>query len=243
MSRYRFEDDDLDADIATGAGETLMSELRLRKDRAHQVYKLADGTKVPGITTVLGVLNKPALMKWANNLGLEGIDSSKYVDTLANVGTLVHDMVEADLAGTVVDTSEYSQKEIATAGVCMTKYREWHAGHRIDLLDYELQMVSEQHRFGGTLDIYARVDGKRALLDLKTGKAIYDEMILQLAGLRHLSEASGRMVEQQIILRIGRNEKEGFEARLVVLRSEHLEMVVHCVRVYELRRELFAGQA
>ena len=51
--------------------------------RQHTVYKLASGARVPGVTTVLSVLNKPALVPWANKLGLEGIDVRKYVDALA----------------------------------------------------------------------------------------------------------------------------------------------------------------
>ena len=64
-----------------------------KKARAHTIYKLEDGTKVPGVTTVLGILNKPALVKWANNLGLQGIDSNKYRDEMADIGTLAHQMI------------------------------------------------------------------------------------------------------------------------------------------------------
>ena len=46
------------------------------KSKAHQRYKLADGTQVPGVTTITGQLNKPALIIWANRLGLQGIDST-----------------------------------------------------------------------------------------------------------------------------------------------------------------------
>ena len=31
--------------------------------------KLKDGTKVPGSTTVVGLINKPYLLEWANKLG------------------------------------------------------------------------------------------------------------------------------------------------------------------------------
>jgi len=59
------------------------TEQVMKRSRAHITYKLADGVPVPGVTTILSVLNKPALVKWANNLGLQGIDSSKYVDEKA----------------------------------------------------------------------------------------------------------------------------------------------------------------
>ena len=32
------------------------------KTKAHTVYKTADNKRVPGVTTILGVLNKPALV-------------------------------------------------------------------------------------------------------------------------------------------------------------------------------------
>ena len=47
----------------------MKTEQVTKRSRAHITYKLADGTAVPGVTTVLSVLNKPALVKWANNLG------------------------------------------------------------------------------------------------------------------------------------------------------------------------------
>ena len=37
--------------------------------KAHTVYKLADGTRVPGATTITGLLNKPHLVRWANKIG------------------------------------------------------------------------------------------------------------------------------------------------------------------------------
>ena len=49
-----------------------------RKPSAHTVYTDSLGTRVPGATTIIGILDKPALIKWANNLGLAGIDSTKY---------------------------------------------------------------------------------------------------------------------------------------------------------------------
>ena len=64
------------------------------KSKAHQIYKLKDGTRVPGTTTITSILDKPALKFWANNLGLKGISVSKYVDNLADIGTLCHKMVE-----------------------------------------------------------------------------------------------------------------------------------------------------
>jgi hypothetical protein len=42
--------------------------------KAHTIYKTAEGVRVPGATTITGLLNKPYLVPWANKLGLEGIE-------------------------------------------------------------------------------------------------------------------------------------------------------------------------
>ena len=86
-----------------------------KRSKVHTVYRLADGTKVPGVTTVLGVINKPQLVKWANNLGLQGIDSSSYVDATARIGTLAHEMIQEYLGGPDWDRSAFTREEIDTA--------------------------------------------------------------------------------------------------------------------------------
>ena len=85
-----------------------MADKLKKASKAHTRYYLQDGTLVPGATTVTGLLNKPALVKWANNLGLQGIDSSKYVDKAARVGTLIHSLVEAHITGKKADLSDYT---------------------------------------------------------------------------------------------------------------------------------------
>jgi len=73
---------------------TLTDQKIRKRAKAHQRYRTSDGTIVPGVTTVIGILNKPALVKWANDLGLRGIDSASYVDETARIGTLAHEMVQ-----------------------------------------------------------------------------------------------------------------------------------------------------
>ena len=67
-----------------------MKDKLKKASKAHIRYKLKDGTVVPGATTITGLLNKPFLITWANRLGLEGIDSTKYRDAAADIGTLAH---------------------------------------------------------------------------------------------------------------------------------------------------------
>ena len=99
--------------------------------KQHTVYKLADGTRVPGVTTITGVMDKPALVKWANGLGLKGIDSTKYVDNLAGVGSLAHDGIHCHLTGKTWDTSAYSADQINLAETCIIKWHYWADSHKM----------------------------------------------------------------------------------------------------------------
>ena len=55
------------------------------RSKQHGPYLLKDKTRVPGVTTITGILDKPALKTWANKIGLQGIEIKKYVDSLAAV--------------------------------------------------------------------------------------------------------------------------------------------------------------
>jgi len=206
--------------------------------RQHQIYKLADGTRVPGTTTVTGILDKPALVKWANNLGLQGIDSSKYVDEKARIGTLAHAMIEAYLKGEEIDTSEYSKVEIDQAETCLIKFWDWTNEHKIKPILCEVPLVSERYRYGGTIDCFGEVDGKPMLLDFKTGKGIFPEMLIQLAAYNQLLTENGHVPDGCRILRVGRNEEEGFEDRSVNSLAKRWELFTHCLAIYQIQKEI-----
>lgn len=207
------------------------------KDKAHTVYKLADGTRVPGVTTYLGVLNKPALVKWANNLGLQGIDSSKYVDNLADVGTLAHSMILTYLKGEELDSSDYSASQITLAENSFMSYLEWAKHHKIEPILIETPLVSEEYRFGGTPDLLALVDGIPTLVDFKTSKALYPEHYIQVAAYWVLVLEHSYTADNVMILRIGREEDEGFEVKPVKALRTNWEIFTHCQAIYELQKQ------
>lgn len=209
-----------------------------KKSRAHTRYKLNDGTKVPGVTIVLGILNKPALIKWANNLGLQGIDSSKYRDEMADIGTLAHQMIVDYFNKVETDTSEYSKTQIDLAENCLLSFWEWEKSHKIEVILAEQPLVSTEHGYGGTIDCFCKLDGQPTLLDFKTGKAIYPEYFYQLAAYEQLLAEAGYLIEVTRILRIGRDEDEGFEERSVGKLDLHFDLFKHCLEIYNLRKEI-----
>jgi len=208
------------------------------KVKAHQKYYLKDGTLVPGTTTILSVLAKPALIKWANNLGLKGIDSNKYRDEKAEIGTLAHYLIECELKGQTPDTSDYSKNQIDQAENSLLSFYEWMKNHKLEVIGSEMQLVSEKYRYGGTVDCFGILDGVPTLIDFKTSNAIYPEMLHQLAAYKQLLKENGYEVKKARILRIGRDETEGFEERLCTNLKLHWEIFKHCLAIYNLQKQL-----
>ena len=208
------------------------------KAKAHIVYKNAAGVRLPGVTTITGQLDKPALVRWANNLGLQGIDSTKYTDHLADVGTLAHDMIACYLRGVACDISEYTKNQIDQAENSCLSFYEWEKTHRLEPGVIEQPLVSEEFGFGGTIDFYGKCNGVYTLIDFKTGKAIYDEMIFQVSTYRQLLIENGYKVEKVKILRIGRDETEGFEERTVNDYETGWQIFLRCLDIYKLRKLL-----
>lgn len=206
--------------------------------KAHTVYKTRDGRRVPGATTITGLLNKPYLIAWANKLGLEGIDSSKYTDEAAKVGTLAHQMVQDHLQGNTTVTKQYSQEQIDLASNSFLSYLHWEEGHKVQPIICEDPMVSEKRLYGGTVDCYCLLDGIPTLVDFKSGKAIYDEYFVQTSAYKELLIEHGHPVEQIKILRIGRDETEGFEERTITDSRDYFDIFCHLLDVYYLKKKL-----
>jgi hypothetical protein len=213
--------------------------MKNKKNQVHTVYKKSDGTRVPGCTTIVGLLAKPQLISWANRLGLEGIDSAKYVDDLANVGTLAHEQILAYFTGKEVDTKEFSQNDIDRAKNSMKSFSSWLVGKKINPIWNEIQLVSEKFNFGGTLDMLAEINGKLTILDFKTGNAIYDEYAIQLGGYKILLKEQGYEPKKAMIVRVGRDNSEGFEVK--EYNDEQMEVAeeifMHLLAIYYLRKE------
>jgi hypothetical protein len=188
----------------------------VKKAKAHTRYTLEDGTRVPGVTTILNVIAKPALISWANRMGLDGINTSKHVDELADIGTLAHAMIAHHLGGPAPDLDDYSKNQISRAENSVLSFHEWAKGKELRTVFSEKQMVSEGLRYGGTCDWLGHIDGVLILLDLKTGKAIYDEHLYQVAAYWNLTNEAAAFVPEEIrILQVGRSEDEGFSERII----------------------------
>jgi len=161
-------------------------------DASHR-YKL-DGEWVPGVTTILGVLNKPALTKWAASQVAEYVaDHPEAVDHLRDMGrapmvsalkevpwqkrddaalrgTTFHHLAEKIALGQEVDVPEAQVPLVEAALQFMDDY---------DITPTLVEAVvgSREHQYAGKADLFAN----DAIWDWKSGKRIYPAFAFQLA--------------------------------------------------------------
>ena len=162
-------------------------------------YYLKDGSRVPGVTTVIGRFkDSGGLIGWAAKVAYEQGRNGKpldiYADRAADVGTLAHALVEARIKGLQKESDllaaaippETPTDLIERAFKAFGAYESWERHTRLRILDTEVQLISEEHRFGGTLDAVGEIDLELCLLDWKTSNGIYVDHLVQLAAYRHL---------------------------------------------------------
>lgn len=211
---------------------------KLKKvSRAHVRYKTSDGMIVPGATTITGLANKPYLVKWANNLGLEGINSTDYTNEAAKSGTLAHALVVAHLEKTEPDTSEYTKTQIDLAENALISFFEWKDRHDMEVIFCEKPFVSDVMKYGGTVDCYCKLDGKYVLLDFKTSSGIYPEHFCQVSAYAALLREAGHQVDECRILRIGREDDENFEEKTVMDDRKYFECFQDLLSFYYHKKE------
>lgn len=142
-----------------------------------QQYKLKDGNRVPGVTTVIGSQlgwNKNQLMYWSWTQGRSGLDFRETKDDAADLGTLVHSLIEQEMKGVRPEIPKQAEASLLA-------FYEWRDAFQLKSTDSEVALVSEKYRYGGTIDYPAIVSGRRVILDLKTSKGVYPDHRIQLS--------------------------------------------------------------
>lgn len=124
----------------------------------------------PSVTQLLDLLNKPALLKWANKIGLQGIAIDDYRKKAKNTGIDYHKQTENCLKhGEVFEDPliQYHFEEFMRDKECLA-----------------CEQSIEHELFKGRLDVRFLVKGVKFTCDFKPKTDIYLETILQLTAYR-----------------------------------------------------------
>jgi len=200
----------------------------------HQPYHLADGSIVPSVTTVLGILDKPGLPYWAWNLGMQGLDFRDVRDAAARVGTITHHLIACHLKGEKANVSEFFPDEVDKAETCLEKYLHWEKENTLTPVMIEERLVSELYRYGGTPDLLAEIGGEFVLLDWKSGNGIYDSYFYQLAAYRQLFTEQGWPIAGARIVRLSPDDSE-VEVAIALDLDRDWKIFQYALGIYKLR--------
>lgn len=161
-----------------------------------------DGQPLRSVTTILGVIAKPALIQWAANMAVDNIKSeclevdggwfvgevelerarkahAQKRDAAGDAGSLVHQYAESVLNGSPM---QIPADEQVVRG-CMA-FERFMAEHKLEPKEdgIERRIMSKRHMYAGTTDFFGHVDGRLGILDFKTSSGVWDEFWLQTAG-------------------------------------------------------------
>ncbi|TAL59154.1 MAG: hypothetical protein EPN85_09725 [Bacteroidetes bacterium] len=147
-------------------------------------YHISDGTKVKGVTTILGNIGwgKNALMYWAWKEGKEGRDYKETSKEACDIGNVAHYLCECHIKGIIPNTTSIPKDMLLQAENSYDSFRKFLDTNKLSIIDTEIGIVSEKLKYGGTIDCIARdPNGKLHLIDIKTSNGMYATYLLQLA--------------------------------------------------------------
>ena len=164
-------------------------------------YQTQDGNYVPSVTHILDCYPKGAA--YFNWLKENGKDADEIRDEAGRRGSVVHKLTEMYDVGDEVNlvnpngSIDYKLNEWAM----FERYVEFRRRFNFTTDCIELNIISKELGYAGTLDRVITMDGKKILLDIKTSNAIYPSYWLQLAAYRSLLLNSlGKQVDSVAIL-------------------------------------------
>lgn len=132
-----------------------------------------DGKWYPRVTKIVEIKSKPALYYFYGEAASYKA-AKEITENSAKEGTLIHEVVEKLMIG--------EKPEIPGAiAPAVQGFLEFIENRNINVEPkfVEKRIFHPQHRYAGTIDTLALIDGKFGVLDIKTSQAIYRDYNLQ----------------------------------------------------------------
>ena len=133
-----------------------------------------------------------------------------------DIGTQIHDWIESYIGTQIHDWIESyikNQKlkipddEKIKNGVLA--FMKWVDENKIKFLKSEEYVYSKKYDYAGILDIEAKVNGKLAIVDIKSSNGVYNEMRYQVAGYRGAKEEMNKKkYDESWIIQLGKDTGE-----------------------------------
>lgn len=186
-------------------------------EKKHAYY--LNGVKMTGVTSILGVIDKPALIQWSANMAVDYVASNlmsaitypldnnkitevfnlarkawaKNRDSAGGIGTQCHYWIEQFVKAKINGSEYIPNYESENVKKMVEKFIEWSVNENITFLLSEQKIYSTEHFYAGTVDIVFEKGGKKYIGDIKTAKDIYSTNYLQMAGYHICFEELGKL--------------------------------------------------
>jgi len=155
-----------------------------------------DGFWYPRVTKIVEIKSKPALYRFYANMN-NFAEGEQVKMKSATEGTMIHEAVEKLLTGGKPEVPEQIKPSIkAFAEFILNRHIQ------VDPQFVEKRLVNYEHRYAGTLDAIALIDGKLGILDIKTSQEIYRDYNLQTSAYMAAMKDVVKNLETRWILRI-----------------------------------------
>lgn len=229
-------------------------ELCFNKEKHHYTV---DGRTIDGVTSILGVINKPALIFWSAskasefiNLNLpvgeviDEIRKKKLVDgckvahkvfktDAADLGSMLHDLLEKHIKG-----EDYQSPINPILKKSFKQFLDWAKTNKVQFKSSERKVYSKQYDFCGTLDFTAVINGKRVIGDIKTSSGIWDEYWLQTAAYKQAlqEEFPSLPIDHTVIVRCGKDGS--FEVKEMNHFERNIKAFLGALSLYRWQKEM-----
>ena len=225
-------------------------EIELKFNQNGHRYTV-NGKDALGVTTVLGVISKPALMFWAVNEAVGYLKENwkagvsydevqiktmleeaktahrKKKDTAADLGTMIHKWIEQYINGENPEPPINPEMQKAIQAFLL-----WVKKNNVKFIVSERVVYSRRYNYAGTTDFICEIDGKKYIGDIKTSNAIYSEYLMQVAAYRYaLQEEEGSNYDGMMIIRVPKDDGE-IEIREFNNYADHATAFIRALGLY-----------
>lgn len=217
----------------------LAEQDRFKFDPVEHMYTL-DDKPLHGVTSILRVIAKPALIQWSadevvryieshwSDVDAEGKGFREYLEPMlkearvahrkkkedaGEKGHDVHSKVEELVKKAIAEYEGYFYDWMLTPsyGDQVNRFIKWAYENKVKFLESEKRIYSEESWYAGTLDLILVIDGKKYIADVKTSSAIYPEFYLQMAAYQGALEEMNEHTDIAGAMVINLSKKGGFE--------------------------------
>src|SRR5271154_5713115 len=202
-------------------------------------YLTIDGIEQPTTTEITGKYkDMVGLLKWYFTNGFEAGWNAhasglpypvKFTNEIVNakrnaageIGEILHVLVDAYIQKKDYSVSHFPLEAVTKAQKLFPRFQQWWDKRGLTTIATECSMVSEEYRYGGTVDFVGSDHNVYLIMDWKTSGDFYVEMLLQVAAYRQLIlENMGTKPELAQIILIAKDRPR---IGIYTIKPEHMD--------------------